>query len=71
MKDLLKKECASSTDKLKKIERKTWKGVTPKYFQKLYESMLRRMQAVVEANGGHIKYYKLSIIKSSTILVNK
>ena len=42
---------------LKKFELlKVWKNITPAYLRSLYESMPRRMRAVVEANSGHTKY---------------
>jgi len=40
----------------KKIVQKVWNNITPDYLQSLYESMPRRMQAVVDAEGGHTKY---------------
>jgi len=40
----------------KKIVQKVWNNITPDYLQSLYESMPRRMQAVVDAQGGHTKY---------------
>ena len=41
---------------IKKIAQKVWRQVTPTYLETLYESMPRRMQAVVEAQGSHTKY---------------
>ena len=38
------------------IAQKVWDNITPAYLQSLYESMPRRMQAVVDAQGGHTKY---------------
>ena len=40
----------------KNIAQKVWNNITPEYLQSLYESMLQRMQAVVDAQGGHTKY---------------
>ena len=40
----------------KKIVKKVWRMVQPDYLQKLYHSMPQQMRAVVEAQGGHIKY---------------
>ena len=40
----------------KKVARKVWRQITPEYLEKLYESMPRRMAAVIEAHGGHTKY---------------
>ena len=47
---------ATSTDGLKRIACKVWRGVTPEYLDNLYQSMPRRMQAVIAAKGGHTKY---------------
>ena len=41
---------------LKRIAIKVWNQVTPEYLRTLYESMPRRMNAVIEAQGGHTKY---------------
>ena len=38
-----------------KIARKVWKGITPKYLKRLYESMPRQMQVVIAADRGHTK----------------
>jgi hypothetical protein len=35
---------------------KEWNGITPEVCQNLIESMPRRIQAVLKANGGHTKY---------------
>ena len=40
----------------KKIANRIWKSVTSEYLEKLYESMPKRMLAVIEAQGGHTKY---------------
>ena len=40
----------------RKIARKVWREVTPEYLERLYESMPRRMQAVIAAQGGYTKY---------------
>ena len=50
------KERATSAEGLKQIARKVWKGVSSDYLKKLYESMPRCMQAVIDAEGGHTKY---------------
>ena len=39
------------------LEKKVWNQVTPKYLHTLYESMPKKMNAVIEAQGGHIKYW--------------
>ena len=42
---------------LKKFELlKVWKNITSAYLRSLYESLLHRMKAMVEANGGLTKY---------------
>ena len=33
-----------------------WRQITLQYLENPYESMLRHIAAVVEANGGHTKY---------------
>ena len=42
--------------RVEKIARKVWRQVTPDYLEKLYESMPRQMEAVIQAQGGHTKY---------------
>ena len=39
-----------------KIAQKVWNNITPDYLQSLYKSMPERMQAVIDAEGGHTKY---------------
>ena len=56
MMNLQQKYGASSIAGLKKIAWKVQRQVTPNYLKKLYESMPRRVEAVVQAQGGHIKY---------------
>ena len=56
MKHMQRKERATSAEGLKRIARKVWKGVSSDYLKKLYESMPRRMQAVIDAEEGHTKY---------------
>lgn len=41
---------------LKKIAHKVWKADTAEYLHKLYASMLQRMQAVFDAQGGHTNH---------------
>ena len=41
---------------IKKIAQKVWRQVTPEYLESLYQSMPRRMQAVVDAQRGHTRY---------------
>ena len=56
MKHLQRHERATLIAGLKRIAQKVWDNITPAYLQSLYESMPRRMQAVVDAQGGHTKY---------------
>ena len=56
MKHIQTGECATSEAGLKKVARRVWRGITRDYLEKLYESMPCRMQAVVDAQGGHTKY---------------
>ena len=56
MKKMQSVERATSMAGLKRIARKVWRGITPSYLKSLYESMPRRMQAVVDAQGAHTKY---------------
>ena len=56
MKHLQRHERATSIAGLKRIAQKVWNNITLAYLQSLYESMPRRMQAVVDAQGGHTKY---------------
>ena len=56
MKDMQREERATSVSGLKRIAQKVWGKVSRDYLEKLYESMPRRMQAVIDAQGGHTKY---------------
>ena len=56
IKDMQRDEHGTSAAGLKKIAEKVWRRITPKYFKKLYESMPRRMEAVIASQGGHTKY---------------
>ena len=56
MKHIQRRERATSEVGLKKIARRVWRGLTREYLQSLYESMPGRMQAVVDAAGGHTKH---------------
>ena len=53
--NLQRKEKATSTDGLKN-DSQVWRGITQEYLENLYQSMPRRMQAVIAAQGGHTKY---------------
>ena len=39
-----------------KVAKKVWRAITPEYLENLYESMLRRMAAVIAAGVRHTKY---------------
>ena len=56
MKHMQRKEQATSAERLKRIARKVWKGILSEYLNKIYKSMPRRMQAVIDAEGSHTKY---------------
>ena len=49
-------EQATSKQGLKKIARRVWNTITPEYLEKLYESLPRRMAAVIASKGAHTKY---------------
>ena len=66
-----RKDRATSTEGQKKIARKVWKGITPEYLNNLYEAMPRHMQAVIDAERGHIKYQRQFISFFCNKLVNK
>ena len=50
------RQIATSKEGIKKVARKVWKAITPEYLNSLYESMPRRMAAVIAAGGGHTMY---------------
>ena len=56
MKHKQRKEPATSAERLKRIASKVWKGISSEYLKKIYKSMPRRMQAVIDAEGSHTKY---------------
>ena len=56
MKHLQRHERATSIAGLKKIAQKVWRGITPEYLRQLYQSMPRRMQAIINARGAHTRY---------------
>ena len=41
---------------IQKVCLRVWRGITPAYLKKLYESMPHRMKAVIDVGGGHTKY---------------
>ena len=51
-----RRERATSIEGLKRIAWRVWQAITPQYFQTLYKLMPRRMQAVIDIEGGHTKY---------------
>ena len=56
MKNLQRMERTVLMEGLKKIAHKVWRADTAEYLHKLYASMLQRMQAVCDAQGGHTNY---------------
>ena len=52
----LRGECFSSKDELWKRLKKEWNSMESKYIKELYESMPRRISALVDAEGRHTKY---------------
>ena len=57
MKNLQRKEHATSMAGLKKIARKVWRQVSAEYLEKLYELLPRRMEATIAEGGSHTKYW--------------
>ena len=57
MKDMQRDERTTSAAGLKKIAEKVWRRILSNYLKKLYESMPRRMEAVIASQGGHTKYW--------------
>ena len=61
----------SSAKGMKKVVRRVWRGITTQYLQIVYESMPRRMEAVIAAGGGHTKYWNsLMLYQSMNLSVN-
>ena len=56
MKRALTKEKSTTIDGIKAIVQRIWDKISPQYRSKLFASMLRRMRAVIDANGGPTKY---------------
>ena len=71
MKNKLKDERPTSADGIKQVCRRVWRDIGPDYLVKLYESMPRRMQAVIDVKGGHTKYWTCSIFIYLMILYKK
>ena len=56
VKNMQREERGTSKEGIKKIAQKVWRQITPEYLESLYQSMPRRMQAVVDAQRGHTRY---------------
>ena len=56
LKQLQNEKHASLAAALKRIAPYVWRKILPTYLKSLYKSMLRLMKAVLDAQGGHIKY---------------
>ena len=52
----LQNERATTKEGIKKVARKVWRAITPEYLNSLYESIPRRIAAVIAAEGGHTNY---------------
>uniref|UniRef100_A0A182NAL0 Tc1-like transposase DDE domain-containing protein n=1 Tax=Anopheles dirus TaxID=7168 RepID=A0A182NAL0_9DIPT len=46
----------TNLEKLFEVLEKAWLNLIPQHIQNLVESMLRRLQAIIEARGGHTKH---------------
>ena len=53
---LIGKERLTFNEGINRIRRSVWARIDHVYREKLYESMPRRIQKVIETNGGHTKY---------------
>ena len=56
VKNMKREKRGTSKEGIMKIVQKVRRQVTPKYLESLYQSMPRRMQAVVDAQGAHTRY---------------
>ena len=56
MKGVLTKEKPTTIRGIKVVVQRIWDKISPHYLSKLFASMLRRMRAVIDANGGPTKY---------------
>ena len=56
MKHALSKERPTTLDGMKKVVDKIWRNLDASYLTTLFDSMPRRMQAVIAASGGPTKY---------------
>ena len=53
---LRQRETSRNSDQLYETLRELWDELTPNYISSLTHSMRRRLNMVMEANGGHTKY---------------
>ena len=49
MKNQLRDKRPTLVDEIKRVCQRVWAGITPGYLTKLFESMPRRMEAVIKA----------------------
>ena len=56
MKRKISRENPTNINEIKKICKSVWSRLTLDYLDKLFESMPRRMELVIKADGGSIKY---------------
>src|SRR5699024_2536841 len=56
-----------SYDALREVVRTAWEAVPESFLSDLIESMQARCQAVIEADGGHTKYWNTRV-RSTTLL---
>ena len=56
MKRALSKERPTTLDGMKKVVDQIWRNLDAEYLTTLFDSMPRRMQAVIAASGGPTKY---------------
>lgn len=45
-----------NVERLKEVLIEEWNAITPEYLDSLIRSMPARIQAIIDAKGGHIKY---------------
>ena len=56
MKRALSKEKPTTMAEVKTVMQRIWDNLTPEYLSRLFDSMPRRMQAVIDSKGGPTKY---------------
>ena len=71
VKNLQRLEQATSLAGIIKVAKKVQRAITPEYLENLYESMLRRMAAVIAAGVRRTKYQSSSEQSNCIILINK